>query len=582
MLYPVTCRHRSPLHNAFMLVLIGICLLMLLSLKGHGADLSYYRSATVFVNNTDKIGSGVCVSPNGLIVTAAHVINIPASTSMFAPRGAMKIPTAVEVTFPGRNPESARVLAVSKAGEPTDLAILQCSGTDYPALRLAEASPAVGDPVVSLGYPAGLFAQLDGRVTFVGLTQDKSFDCLTALGRPQPGHSGGPLIDGRGQVVGIACKATLDTVDFCGNVKLDEQVGFYARVESIHELMAAHGVVTQFTAGTGRPVKAFKKLHATVWVQHPCKYCDQQRADFEARLIRINGRPINDFVEVTWRDMNQFPAEAAAAGVTGTPITICEETGDRIEGYNGAKDFAAKVAVKLTTPRTSGPRVDARVQLGPPGVFDPLPAERPPVIPAPVPPAQPAIVAETKADPVESPKVIDGTGLRVLLLVKRQDVSFWQGTALAAVESFAEGGLRSRINTALGGKAEVVVCFERTSPERFANLIKVTGADSDKSAALVVLAPKTFTGALGDVTSVIEGKLKKLTNGDWKRATVQLVFEREDPEDYDAVIEALDQSEPTSSGDSGSIYAYVITAITSALAGIRDSFLGHKVKVAQS
>lgn len=573
-----TCQRRSPILNVVLMAsLVGALILLVnaLSRTAHGQEISYQRSATVFIQNTGGTGSGVCVSPDGVIVTAAHVIYIPAPQKLLTPRGAMTLPTAVEVTFPNRQPESARVLAVSKVGEPTDVAILKCSGSDYPALRLAEASPAVGDSVVSMGYPAGLFAQLDGRVTYVGMTDNKSFDCITALGRPQPGHSGGPLIDARGQVVGIACKATIDVVDICGRVKLDEQIGFYARVESVHQLMATKGIATQFTAAN-RPQKRTRstgKIKVTIWYQKPCTYCDSQKLDFDNRKIMIKGRVVNDFVEARWKSIDEFPQEAAAARIEKVPTTVFDDTGDRIEGYLSADDFAAKVSVKL------GPRlVDTPVDLGPPGLFEPLPNEREPVIPPPEPQPRP----ETNSDQAATPTTIDGTGLRVVLLVKKQDLSFWQGTAAAAAEKFAEKGLKNRINTALDGKAEIVVCFERTSPGRFADLVEVTGSDKEKNAALIVLAPKTFDGLAGTVASVIEGKLKKVTDGDWKRATVQTIFEREDPEDYDAVIEALDESEPVDQAGSDSILAYVITAITSALAGIRDAMLGHKLKVAKA
>lgn len=576
--YAPTCQRRSPILNVVLMASLVAALILLvnaLSRNVHGQEVSYERSATVFIKNTGGTGSGVCVSPDGVIVTAAHVINIPAPQKLLTPRGAMTLPTAVEVTFPNRQPESARVLAVSKAGEPTDVAILKCSGSDYPALRLAEASPAVGESVVSMGYPAGLFAQLDGRVTFVGLTADKSFDCVTALGRPQPGHSGGPLIDARGQVVGIACKATLDVVDICGRVKLDEQIGFYARVESVHQLMATKGIATQFTAAN-RPQKRTRstaKLRVTIWVSKNCKYCPQLKDDVEKRRIKIRGKVLNDIAEITYCDFDAMPQQAAMAGIVGLPTVICEDTGERIEGYLNADDFAARVSVKL------GNRlIDTPVDLGPPGLFEPLPNDREPVIPPPEPQPRPA----AKSDQAVTPTTIDGTGLRVVLLVKKQDLSFWQGTAAAAAEKFAEAGLKNRINTALGGKAEIAVCFERTSPGRFADLIKVTGSDKDKNAALIVLAPKTFDGLAGTVASVIEGKLKKVTDGDWKRATVQTIFEREDPEDYDAVIEALDESEPVDQAGSDSILAFVITSITSGLAGLREAVLGHKLKVAKA
>lgn len=578
MLYAVTCNRRSPVRNAIMLAVLVLTLLMLLSLKGHSAEPDYQRAATVLIHNGDGLGSGVCVSRDGLIITAGHVINLPAPPQMFgSPR--MKMPTAVQVTFPGREAEAARVLGVSKAGEPTDLAILKCSGNDYPGLTLASASPAVGEEVVTHGYPAGFYARLEGRVTYVGLTKDNSFDTITAWGRPMHGHSGGPLLNQRGQVVGICSQGTSDYFDFCGREHLTPQVGLYCRVESIHAMLQARGLTT-YLAGNRRDgerskssIRASVKLRVKVYVQKGCKPCDHQKDDFNSGRIRINGRDARELFEVTWVDVNENSREADAAKITGMPTTICLDTGDRIEGYTSAESFAAEVSIKLGNrplPTQPGPE-------NPPPLFGPLPGE---VIPPPEPPPAAAAERVEKVEKKDQPETVDGTGLKVVLLVKKQELDWWQGQAAAMAEKFAENGLKNKINAALGGKAEVVVCFERTQPDRYASLVDVIGSDGDKRAAVIVLAPKTFSGVVGVVASVVESRLKKLTDGDWKKAPVHLIFEREDQANYDAVIEALDKSEPVSQANDQSLWAYVITAIGSALAGIRDAFLGHKVKKA--
>jgi S1-C subfamily serine protease len=137
-------------------------------------------------------GSGVVLSGDGYIVTNAHVA------------GAGGPLTA---RLPGGGEAPAEVVG---ADTRTDLAVVHVDGRDLPRLTLDEgAPPAVGAIVVAIGNPLGfersvslgLISALDrelrgpGGVGLDGLIQTDA-----AL---NPGHSGGPLLDAAGGVVGI-------------------------------------------------------------------------------------------------------------------------------------------------------------------------------------------------------------------------------------------------------------------------------------------------------------------------------------------------------------------------------------------
>ena len=136
-------------------------------------------------------GSGVVLSADGYILTNAHV----ARTS-----GPLRVRLPGAATAPGE---------LVGAEARTDLAVVRMRGPAPPPLRLAddrilqvgELVMAIGNPLgfdrsVSLGVVSALFRELATRDGVLeGLIQTDA--------AVNPGHSGGPLLDMEGRVVGI-------------------------------------------------------------------------------------------------------------------------------------------------------------------------------------------------------------------------------------------------------------------------------------------------------------------------------------------------------------------------------------------
>ena len=134
-------------------------------------------------------GSGFIVSPDGYILTNAHVV---ASAS------------DVTVRTTDRREYSATVIGVD---ERTDVAVLKIEGEQLPYVRLGDPeSVKVGEWVVAIGSPFGF----ENSVT-AGIVSAKSRslpgDAYTPFIQTDvavnPGNSGGPLFNLRGEVVGI-------------------------------------------------------------------------------------------------------------------------------------------------------------------------------------------------------------------------------------------------------------------------------------------------------------------------------------------------------------------------------------------
>ncbi len=95
------------------------------------------------------------------------------------------------------------VIGVSAASERHDLAVLDLQAIDLQALRLSEDLPVIGDQVFAFGNPEGLEGTFSSGI--VSGIRDVGPDKIIQLTAPiSPGSSGGPVLNDRGEVLGIA------------------------------------------------------------------------------------------------------------------------------------------------------------------------------------------------------------------------------------------------------------------------------------------------------------------------------------------------------------------------------------------
>lgn len=139
-------------------------------------------------------GSGVVVSPDGLILTNSHVV---------ARAEAVLVATAEGRRFPARilgdDPDTD--LALLRAE--TDAALPAATLGDSAALRPGQLAIAIGNPLgFSSTVTAGVVSAL-GR-TLRGAGGRPIEDLIQTDASLNPGNSGGALVDSRGEVVGIA------------------------------------------------------------------------------------------------------------------------------------------------------------------------------------------------------------------------------------------------------------------------------------------------------------------------------------------------------------------------------------------
>ncbi len=143
-------------------------------------------------------GSGFIINPQGYIVTAYHVIDHVIDGTAEA-----------EVLLSNRQRLSAKVVA---AEPQVDVALLKSEGNDLPVLSLGDsANLRVGELVASASYPFGRESSLSvGIVGRQGRSEhdSASFDFIQTDAAANPGSSGGPLVNIRGEAVGMITMAS--------------------------------------------------------------------------------------------------------------------------------------------------------------------------------------------------------------------------------------------------------------------------------------------------------------------------------------------------------------------------------------
>lgn len=156
------------------------------------ADLVSRASPSVVgVEHRRGQGSGVVLAQDGFVLTNAHV----------AERGPLR------VRLSGSRAVRGEVVGTDAR---TDLAVVRADAGDLPALPLSERRLRVGELVLAIGNPLGFERSVSAGVVSAlhrnlggprGVVLEGLVQTDAAV---NPGNSGGPLLDARGAVVGIA------------------------------------------------------------------------------------------------------------------------------------------------------------------------------------------------------------------------------------------------------------------------------------------------------------------------------------------------------------------------------------------
>ena len=227
------------------------------------------------------VGSGFIFSSDGLIMTNAHVVD-----------GADE----VLVTLTDKREFKAKILGSDKR---SDVALVKIEATGLPAIKVGDVGRLrVGEWVMAIGSPFGL----ENSVT-AGIVSAKQRDTGEFLPFIQtdvainPGNSGGPLINMRGEVVGINSQILSRSGGFMGisfAIPMDEAVRVVEQLRSQGRVSRGRigvqiGPVSKEVAESLGLTKAQGALVTGVEAGAPADKAGVEPGDI---IVKLDGKPV--------------------------------------------------------------------------------------------------------------------------------------------------------------------------------------------------------------------------------------------------------------------------------------------------
>jgi serine protease Do len=336
------------------------------------------NEANVVVGRERSVGSGFVIDPEGYIMTNAHVIE-----------GAQR----VEIVVPPANADGRLATALSGRmnivpakiiGTTTelDLALLKIDNVQVPALGLATYSELrQGETVFAFGSPGGLRNTLThGLVSAVARQIDPdSPQIYVQTDAPiNPGNSGGPLVNIRGEVVGIN---TFILSQSGGN----EGLGFAipsATVRTVFRQLKAFGQLRRQEVGmslqTITPAMAaalgltrnYGVIVSDVWPGGPAEAAGMKVGDI---LVQVDGQPAENLPSVNYyfrlRDSPDRVQISVLRGAAQMSLSVAAvEDRNEFDGVTSTTDTEKNIVRELGI---LGLEIDQRVAAAAKGLRDP-------------------------------------------------------------------------------------------------------------------------------------------------------------------------------------------------------------------
>ncbi|MBP6404705.1 MAG: DegQ family serine endoprotease [Proteobacteria bacterium] len=285
------------------------------------------------------VGSGFILTPDGYVMTNAHVVD-----------GADE----VLVTLPDKREFKARIVGADKR---TDVAVVKIEAAGLPAVKVGDVNRLkVGEWVMAIGSPFGL----ENTVT-AGIVSAKQRDTGDYLPFIQtdvainPGNSGGPLINMRGEVVGINSQIYSRSGGFMGisfAIPMDEAIRVSDQLRATGRVSRGRiGVqIDQVTKDVAESIGLGKPQGALVRSVESGSPADKAGVEAGDIIVKFDGRAIDKATDLPRLVGNTKPGSKST-------LTVFRRGGSRdlsvVIAELEADKTVAKAPEKEVKPRAS-------------------------------------------------------------------------------------------------------------------------------------------------------------------------------------------------------------------------------------
>ncbi|HYY97257.1 MAG TPA: trypsin-like peptidase domain-containing protein, partial [Pyrinomonadaceae bacterium] len=267
------------------------------------------------------VGSGFIVDPKGVILTNYHVVQGMSGIMV-------KLQTGEQLRG-----------AVIGSDEETDVAVIKVSaGRDLPAVTLGNSDDAqVGDWVLAIGSPFGLEQTVTAgiistkeRQTDPGASFRRFIQTDAAINR---GNSGGPLVNMRGEVIGINSQIATSTGDYNGigfalpsNIasSVFKQLMTAGKVRRGYLGVFLDSVKPEFARVYDLPAAKGAIIKDVADAQGPAGRAGIQNNDV---VVEFNGQPVENAQDL----INKVASTPVGEAV---PVIYLREVADRMERHS--------------------------------------------------------------------------------------------------------------------------------------------------------------------------------------------------------------------------------------------------------
>ncbi|MBW7834505.1 MAG: DegQ family serine endoprotease [Simplicispira suum] len=283
------------------------------------------------------LGSGFILSSDGYVMTNAHVVE-----------GADE----VMVTLTDQREFKAKIIGYDKR---SDVAVVKIDATGLPAVKIGDVSRLrVGEWVMAIGSPFGL----ENTVT-AGIVSAKQRDTGDYLPFIQtdvainPGNSGGPLINMRGEVVGINSQIYSRSGGFMGisfSIPIDEAIRVSDQLRATGRVTRGRigvqiGSVTKDVAESLGLGKQQGALVTGVEKDAPADKAGVEAGDI---ITKFDGKPVDKISDLPRMVGNTKPGTRSTVTVfrrgqtRDLTVTVGEIEADKTEAKASAADATPK------------------------------------------------------------------------------------------------------------------------------------------------------------------------------------------------------------------------------------------------